>query len=87
MAPFCQSCGMPVSGEAGWGTESDGTRSADYCIECYKNGEFAEPRLTMEQMVERVGTRMRALNFPTEMIALNAKLIPTFKRWKQELLG
>jgi Putative zinc ribbon domain len=81
MASYCQSCGMPVSGDAEWGTELYGTRSADYCASCYQKGEFTEPGITMDQMIERVASRMRAMNFPEKMIDLNAKLLPSFKRW------
>jgi hypothetical protein len=74
---------MPVSGDAEWGTEMDGARSADYCNRCYQKGEFTEPRITMDQMIERVAGRMRTMSFPEKMITLNAKLLPTFKRWTQ----
>ena len=34
-ARFCQSCGMPLPDDRSLnGTESDGTKSGDYCIYC-----------------------------------------------------
>ena len=50
---FCQSCMMPMNVGEGeeYGTESDGSKSADYCHYCYKDGVFISDE-TMEQMVE-----------------------------------
>ncbi len=83
MSSFCQSCGMPISSDEELGTESDEKKSNDYCNRCYQNGKFTEPKLTVEQMVQRVGRQMKTMGFPEKMITLNAKLIPSFKRWKQ----
>jgi hypothetical protein len=41
MNRFCQSCGMPMKKDPGnGGTDSDGTKSADYCSYCFKDGGF-----------------------------------------------
>jgi hypothetical protein len=47
----CQSCCMPLS-EAERGTEADGEKSKDYCIYCYKEGEFTKPESTLEMMID-----------------------------------
>ncbi len=83
MSSFCQSCGMPISSDEERGTESDERKSNDYCNHCYQNGKFMEPKLTVEQMIQKVDGQMKAKGFPEKMITLNAKLIPSFKRWKQ----
>ncbi len=41
---FCQSCGMPLIDD-NRGTNADGSRNFDYCIYCYKDGEFAHENL------------------------------------------
>jgi hypothetical protein len=74
---------MPILSDGERGTESDETKSNDYCNHCYDNGKFTEPNLTVEKMVQRVGGQMKAKRFPEKMITLNAQLIPNFKRWKQ----
>ena len=51
---FCQSCGMPMQAAGDFGTEADGSASADYCVYCYKNGAFTEA-CTLEQITERAG--------------------------------
>ena len=47
---FCQSCAMPLTKAENFGTEADGSASADYCVYCYKDGAFAAD-MTMEQMI------------------------------------
>jgi len=51
-ARYCQSCGMPM-GETDeiYGTEADGSKSADYCMYCYSNGAFTA-ECTMQEMIE-----------------------------------
>ena len=36
---FCQSCGMPLTPEI-LGTNADGSKNEEYCINCYKDGAF-----------------------------------------------
>ncbi|MCI8538211.1 MAG: WYL domain-containing protein [Oscillospiraceae bacterium] len=48
---FCQSCGMPLTGEDTCGTEQDGSLSPHYCKYCYQNGAFTGD-MTMEQMID-----------------------------------
>ena len=51
LADFCQSCGMPMMEDAQRGTNADGTKSAEYCCYCYKDGVFVAD-CTMEQMID-----------------------------------
>lgn len=51
----CQSCGMPMRTENDFGTETDGTLSKDYCINCYQRGAFTEPEITIDAMAEKGG--------------------------------
>lgn len=55
MEKFCQSCGMPLNlhGEDVRGTEADGSKSIKYCSYCYKDGQFIDPDITMDEMLER----------------------------------
>ena len=41
---------MPLTDE-NRGTNADGSRREDYCVYCYKNGEFTQ-EFTMTQMIE-----------------------------------
>lgn len=49
---YCQSCAMPMGAtDEMYGTEQDGTKSADYCKYCYENGAFTFQG-TMQEMIE-----------------------------------
>ncbi|WP_414045026.1 zinc ribbon domain-containing protein [Macrococcus equi] len=55
MEKFCQSCGMPLNlhGEDVPGTEKDGSKSLKFCSYCYQNGQFIDPDITKEEMLDR----------------------------------
>ena len=83
---ICQSCGMPMQKEEDYGTETDGSRSEDYCVYCYKDGKFLAD-CTMEQMVDfclKIGED--AGRYPDREQAKQQMLtyFPTLKRWKTE---
>ena len=40
--PICQKCKMPLQKEGDFWTNSDGSLNSDYCIYCFKDGEFVE---------------------------------------------
>lgn len=80
--PFCQSCGMPLSkDEQGGGTEKDGSKSIEYCSRCYQSGEFTDPDITVDQMVEKVRGKMKQMHFPGFVTNYFVKDIPKLKRW------
>ena len=82
--PYCQSCGMPLSkDQKGGGTLADGTRSTDFCSHCYVRGQFTNPELTADQMVERVQAKMKEMHVPGFLARRFTKDIPTLKRWAQ----
>ena len=80
---ICQSCAMPMEDESLYGTNMDGSKNADYCIYCYKNGVFKD-NVTMEQYIEMMVPFSAQANMtPDEMRAFCEKVFPTLKRWKK----
>mgnify|MGYP001591454381 CR=1 FL=1 len=80
--PRCQSCGMPLSRDAeGGGTETDGSRSTEYCSHCYQTGAFTDPQMTADRMVERVNERLQQMKLPPGMVVKLTGEIPTLRRW------
>ena len=82
---FCQSCGMPMLPGTEYGTEADGSHSADYCNYCYKDGKFSGD-MTMEEMIDFCTPFMVQSN--SGMTAEQAKeqmfrFFPLLKRWKK----
>lgn len=87
MEPQCRSCGMPIENPADFGTSRDGSKSGDYCRFCFKDGNFAEPDMTMEQMIERVAGFAKKMNVTEQQARSMAKsLIPKLRRWKTKCL-
>ena len=82
---FCESCGMPM-GETDdmYGTESNGSKSEDYCKYCYDNGAFTNPNLTLEEQIETVAAIMtKDFGFsPEDAMEQCKEGIPKLKRWK-----
>lgn len=82
---YCQSCGMPMgTNDEMYGTETDGSKSNDYCKYCYVNGNFTTDA-TMEEMIEICVPHVANAN--TEMSEEQARdmmkeWFPTLKRWK-----
>lgn len=82
---FCNSCGKPIKKDNG--TNTDGSINEDYCIECFKDGEFVEPDLTFNDMVIRVSKKMMEKNprlHETQATGITMGFIPGLKRWNKE---
>ena len=84
---FCQSCGMPLV-EGNIGTNSDGSKSKDYCGYCYKGGVFLQD-FNMSQMIEFCTQFTDQINketgwnlTPQQAKAQMQQIFPTLKRWK-----
>lgn len=82
---YCQSCAMPMGAtNEMYGTEKDGTKSADYCKYCYENGAFTFEG-TMQEMVEICVPPMVENNpgmTETQAREMMLGFLPTLKRWK-----
>lgn len=84
----CQSCGMILEKDSDRGTESDGSRSEEYCAFCYQQGKFVHD-VTMEEMVEH---NLKDLEQWNESVGLHLSeqeareqlmgFLPTLKRWR-----
>lgn len=79
---FCQSCGMPMEA-AQYGTEADGSKSADYCNYCYDGGKFTVD-VTMQQMIDFCAKPMADATGMSvdEAKAQMAAFFPQLKRWQ-----
>ncbi|MDR0272527.1 MAG: zinc ribbon domain-containing protein [Clostridiales bacterium] len=82
---FCESCGMPM-GETDemYGTESNGSKSLDYCKYCYESGAFTNPNITLNEMIESVSAIMvKDFGFSPEDAKEQCTVgIPKLNRWK-----
>ncbi|WP_102401422.1 zinc ribbon domain-containing protein [Haloimpatiens massiliensis] len=82
---FCQSCGMPMGeNQQLYGTNKDGSENTDYCVYCFKDGEFTA-NVSMEEMIEFCVPHMVAGNEGmTEEIARQKmkEFFPMLRRWQ-----
>jgi DNA repair photolyase len=70
--------------EKGGGTETDGSRSTDYCSHCYRMGQFTDPYLTVEETLAMVQGILKKMHVPGFLAKRFTKDIPGLKRWKAE---
>ncbi len=67
-----------------YGTESDGTKSRDYCKFCYMDGKFTN-NCTMDEMIEICVPFMvkNCPNYtPSDARELMEEVFPKLKRWQ-----
>lgn len=83
LGPFCQSCSMPLRKPEDFGTDAIGYRVNDFCQHCYANGAFTEPRISMQQMMDKcVAVMAQQGIMPAEKAkALMTEVMPKLKRW------
>jgi predicted transcriptional regulator YdeE len=82
---FCQSCGMPLTDPSVLGTNADQSKNEDYCMYCYKDGNFTAD-CTMEEMIEFcVPMCSKGNPYPDEETARSQMkaFFPKLKRWNQ----
>lgn len=81
---ICQSCGMPMESEELLATNKDGSHNEDYCIYCYKEGEFTTPNVTMEEEIEICVPFMKQQGMTEdEARKILNDVFPHLKRWKK----
>ncbi len=81
----CQSCGSSILDRNNWGTRKDGRLSETYCIFCYRNGIFTEPKLTMEEMgwrIHRLLVQQGNMNAREAASAID-RILPVLARWRE----
>ena len=83
--PICQSCGMPMRKDEDFGTNEDGSKNEEYCHFCFKDGNFTESDITMEQKIDKViGIAISQMNMPEDKAKEMAhNIIPKLRRWQK----
>lgn len=81
---ICQSCAMPLKQDSDFGTNTDGSKSTEYCFHCYQNGKFLDEGTTLEEKIERNIKFGVMTGWSVERARKMAQdLFPTLKRWKR----
>ena len=76
---------MPLDTPDLYGTEKDGTKSNEYCRYCYKNGQFTNPDLTLEEMKEHMMKIMEKDKLPEDILGRAIYRLPFLKRWSSKV--
>lgn len=82
---ICQSCGMPLDKDPNHGgTNSDQSRSDQYCSFCFKDGQFTDEGITLQEKIDKnVRMAVTRLNITEEKARQMAEsILPGLKRWK-----
>lgn len=81
---MCQSCGLPFNEEHVHfiATELDGSKSI-YCNNCYKDGKFIDPNISMNEMIEIIVPILGKVIGEEEARKEMTTLLPMLKRWRQ----
>ena len=74
---------MPMDDSQLFGTNKDGSRNSDYCMYCYKNGEFVDNVLMEKYIDMMVPFSAQANMTPEQMRKYCEEVFPTLKRWKK----
>jgi hypothetical protein len=69
-------------------TTKTGVKMLEYCYHCYRKGEFTEPDITFDEMVERVASA-KAVKGSDGLYEAKAKesakdLLQNLKRWQKK---
>jgi len=83
MNTICQSCSMPIEKEELYGTNKDGSKNYDYCVYCYKDGQFIHDVSLKEYIEMNIPFAEQAGMTKEEMKNHCETVFPTLKRWKK----
>lgn len=74
---------MPMVVEETYGTNADGSVNEEYCCFCFQGGKFTEPKITKEDMIEKVSEFMMQMGMPEPQAKKMARdTIRKLKRWR-----
>lgn len=82
---ICQSCGMPMKEDGDFGTNRKGSKSKEYCMFCFKEGQFTDEGITLVQKIEKNIMIAKGKGISEDQAKRMAeKVIPTLKNWRDK---
>nr|WP_240310401.1 zinc ribbon domain-containing protein [Pseudosulfitobacter sp. DSM 107133] len=73
---------MPLNKDPkGGGSESDGTKSSEYCSLCYENGAFIHPTVSVTEFQAHCVTALVEKGMPKILAWAFTRGIPKLRRW------
>lgn len=86
LPPSCQSCGVPIKHPTEFAKNATGAKDLRYCNYCMDKGEFTDPDITVEQMIEKVADAL-AKKERIDIEEAKGKvsgIIESLERWKKD---
>jgi hypothetical protein len=81
---ICQSCGMPLQKPDDYGTNSDRSKSKEYCFHCFQGGKFLDEGITLEGKIDKNVQFGKMMGMSEEKARQMASaILPKLKRWKK----
>lgn len=80
----CQSCRMVLQNQENFNVFSEEDKKSLYCKNCYTNGHFTEPELTLDEMILKVKNRCKELKLNKIQTYFFVNRISTLQRWKEK---
>ena len=80
---ICQSCSMPLT-EENKGLNANKSPNEEFCHYCYCNGEFTEPKLSLDLQIKKL-SQMAVSNMnlsEKEAFKMANETLPKLNRWK-----
>jgi len=71
-----------------YGSNEDGTSNEDYCMDCFKEGKFIEPDLSLDDMIIKCSKKILDKNprlQEEQATGIVMGFIPGLKRWNKEV--
>jgi hypothetical protein len=76
---------MPLRKAEDYGTDADGSRSAEYCFHCCQQGRFLDEGITLQEKIEknvRFGVKMGMKEEVARQMC--ETILPKLKRWEKK---
>ena len=68
-----------------FGTNPDDSKNKEYCKFCFKEGQFTDEGITMEQKIEGNIMIAKGMGIPEDQAKqMVENIIPTLKRWQDK---
>ncbi len=82
---FCQSCGIYLKNNNWFNAlTNEKQKEIKYCRECFENGQFKEPELTLSQMKNKVSDRCKEIGFSKLKRLIYLSRLSDLDRWRKK---
>jgi hypothetical protein len=74
---------MPLKKEEDFGTNTNDSKSEEYCFHCFQNGRFLDEGITLQEKIDKnVKFAVQIGMSEAEARKMASDVLPTLKRWK-----